>query len=82
MDGEYMAEKGLLDVLQESLRLDYLSDLKFLHDYTWISNAIKSISADQYTLPVWNDAAEYLTGCTVDFDTAEEAKAYLENYKK
>lgn len=75
-------EKGLLDILQECLGLDYLSDLKFFNRFDQIAAVIERIPEERFSLFTWNDAVSYLTGSSGNFETAGDARAFLLTYKK
>ena len=68
-------EITMLEYLAMKTGCMYLSDLKQKPMVT-ISLIIKRIPVETYSLHVWNDAVEYLTGHEA-FCSAEEAKKYL-----
>ena len=71
------AEVGLLDRIAAESGCMYLSDLRNCISKRCCSVVIAGISASDYPVKVWVDAACYMTGTEEDFKTAEEAKQWL-----
>ncbi len=74
-------EKNLLDHLASATDCMFLSDLHSAALLPLIREAVTGCPAQAYSLWDWNDAARYITGQRVSFQTQEEAKAYLSHYK-
>lgn len=70
---------GLLEKLTAQLRLEYLSDLRFIKDLTDVKHHIRTIPESSYPLAEWNDAVQYLTGVDKQFLSRIEAKEFLLN---
>lgn len=71
---------NLLESLQEKLKLEYLSDLGFIKDFSDLKEIVRAIPSDRYSLSEWNDAVEYITKKTMGFKRSEDAKEYMLNY--
>ena len=69
---------SLLDRLSGRMTCLYLSDLRFLTEgrKVLLAEEIAQIPVGEYTLAVWNDALEYLTGAQ-PCDNAEQARVAL-----
>ncbi|MBE7048443.1 MAG: hypothetical protein E7393_03610 [Ruminococcaceae bacterium] len=68
---------GLLENLQEKLRLEYLSDLSFLNDLSDLKEKVNVIPSDRYSLSEWTDAVNYITKSAKVFASSNDAKEYL-----
>lgn len=72
---------NLLEHLASATDCMFLSDLHAAARLPLIREAVSGCSAQSYPLRDWIDAARYISGETVTFQTQEEAKAYLSHYK-
>lgn len=77
-----MKGKGILDILQECLGLDYLSDLRTFQNKKQIAAIIELIPAEKYSLFAWKDTVKYLTGHNGEFKDEREAKQFLQSYNQ
>lgn len=80
MKGE-ARELDLLDRLYRWVGCDYLSDLRTLSrsSQSWfrLVRALEEVGPEEYSLSVWEDAYQYLTGETGRFTSAREGKQQL-----
>lgn len=73
-----MAEKhDLLNLLYESLRICYLSDLHLSTFYPQIAEVLEPISPEQYDIGSWTDACNYILSEMNSFTSEEAAKKHL-----
>lgn len=71
------ARSGLLERIAADSGCMYLSDLRNCISKRCCRFVIAEIPADDYTVQVWEDAINYMTGTKEDFKSAEEAKQRL-----
>lgn len=80
MKGE-AKELDLLDRLYRWAGCDYLSDLRTLSQSSQfrfqLVQALEEIGPEEYSLSVWEDAYQYLTGETERFASAQEGRRRL-----
>lgn len=69
-----MSRKGLLNDVAAELGCICLSDLRSDQLRESTMKEIEKIDPDEYDLLEWNDAVDYLTGNTMAFKSASEAK--------
>ena len=72
--------KELLQLLADQAGCMIISDLHNPDKAELLAEILPALPAEQYTLWAWNDAVEYITGQTKQFDTPAAAKAYLRRY--
>ena len=68
-----MKEAGLLDRLSEQHRT-FISNLRLLPELRWaaLGDLYYMENKEQYPLKEWEEAASYLLGCEVHFNSYEE----------
>ena len=68
-----MKEAGLLDRLAEQHRT-FISNLRLLPELRWaaLGDLYYMENKEQYPLKEWEEAASYLLGCEVHFNSYEE----------
>ena len=68
-----MKEAGLLDRIAEQHRT-FISNLRLLPELRWaaLGNLYYMENKEQYPLKEWEEAASYLLGCEVHFNSYEE----------
>ena len=74
---------GLLDVLAEKLRCEYLSQLRKTKLRTLLKEALIEIDPSDYDVSEWNDAIQYVMDEKIIFKDEGQAKEYfLEKLEK
>lgn len=71
----------LLEVLVTMTHCMYISDLAQPHVLPLIRRAVLGLQARDYSLREWNDTVEYITRQNKHFDTCEEARAFLLEFR-
>lgn len=86
MEETGLARAELVEILAWKSGLMYMSDLTFLRDRerrmdrSQVLHTLRGIPTEQYPLKDWNDAAAYVAGQGMAFETAEAARAFLLHY--
>lgn len=78
---EKAKDADLLERLYCCTGCDYLSDLRFLSrsSQSWfrLIHAVEEVEPEEYSLSVWEDAYQYLTGESAAFTSVQEGKQRL-----
>lgn len=69
--------EGLLEALQRRVGCTYLSDLRDPANLPLVRHELRGVDADSFGLDEWNEAACYVTGDNVRFESGAEAREYL-----
>lgn len=71
----------LLQDIQQAVVCFYISDLHAVKFDVHSQEAISNIPEDRYPLQAWNESVSYILGKTCQFESIEEAKHHLCQYK-
>lgn len=78
-DQKAMAEKGLLESIQQVVGCMYMSDLHLAGNRSMVRYAVTTVAPDRYSVREWNDAVAYITGQSLSFENTTDAAKYLMN---
>ena len=80
---EMKQNQSLLDVLAESARCPFISDLRNIKadGRQQLADKLERISPEDYPLPVWNDALAYLTAVSPQISPEAARKLLIDHYR-
>lgn len=81
MEQTEMTMAGLLEILAFRSGCMYLSDLHQPERLPAICRALRHIPPQQFSLWEWQDAAAYITGEALSFESQKQAAEYLKKYQ-